>query len=100
MEHRKSGGLVLTERGKLRHTMLPVGITTVHKESAAVRFDKADIRTSEHSGKKPGVVGAALTKQRSKHTRRETVLLLFKNGVNSIKHYPFTGEQASFAIGG
>ncbi len=72
----------------------------VHKESAAVRFDKADIRTSEHSSKKPGVVGTALTKQWAKYTGREAVLLLFQNGVNRIKRYPFTREQASFAIGG
>ncbi|HIB9825168.1 TPA: tyrosine-type recombinase/integrase [Escherichia coli] len=80
--------------------MLPVGITMVHKESAAVRFDKADIRTSEYGGKKPGVVGAALTKQRAEYTGRKAVLLLFQNGVNRIKRYPFTGEQAPFAIGG
>ena len=72
----------------------------VHKESAAVRFDKADIRTSEYGGKKPGVVGAALTKQRAEYTGRKAVLLLFQNGVNRIKRYPFTGEQAPFAIGG
>jgi hypothetical protein len=36
--------------------MLPVGIAAVHKESAAVRFDKADIRTSEHSSKKPALL--------------------------------------------
>ena len=78
--------------------MLPVGITTVHKESAAVRFDKADIRTSEHSGKKPCVIGAALTKQWAKYTGRKAVWLLFQNGVNRIKRYPFTGEQAPFAI--
>lgn len=80
--------------------MLPVGIAAVHKESAAVRFDKADIRTSEHSSKKSCVIGAALTKQWAKYTGWKAVWLLFQNGVNRIKRYPFTGEQAPFAIGG
>lgn len=100
MEHRKSGGLVLADCGKLRQTVLPVGIAAVHKESAAVRFDKADIRTSEHGSKKTCVIGAALTKQWAKYTGRKAVLLLFQNGVNRIKRYPFTGKQAPFAIGG
>ena len=72
----------------------------VHKEPAAVRFDKTDIRASQYSGKKSGVIGAALTKQRAEYTGRKAVLLLFQNGVNRIKRNPFTGEQAPFAIGG
>ena len=79
--------------------MRPVGVAAVHKEPAAVRFDKTDIRASQYSGKKPGVVGAALTKQRAEYTGRKAVLLLFQNGVNRIKRYPFTGKQTPFAIG-